>query len=192
MLFAQLSHALSLNDICDCLRFHKGYLSQIRDCVPRSRNGLAHANATRDATLAEELFWTVLEEIKSKYPKFIYGGRQYPGMPWRFKRAIHVVDSTTICASPHGWATGKGRSVDFLPSSKGCFGVNGTFRLCSNLSRRMKTACRHPSGYPTFSCSSTSATSEPETLHLTKPLFQNGSLSRSRLPAGSLFSFFMG
>ena len=32
MLFAQLSHALSLNDICDCLRFHKGYLAQIRDC----------------------------------------------------------------------------------------------------------------------------------------------------------------
>jgi hypothetical protein len=48
MIFAQLSHALSLNDICDCLRFHKGYLAQIRDCVPPSRNGLAHANATRD------------------------------------------------------------------------------------------------------------------------------------------------
>ena len=29
MIFAQLSHALSLNDICDCLRFHKGYLAQI-------------------------------------------------------------------------------------------------------------------------------------------------------------------
>ena len=39
MIFARLSHALSLNDICDCLRFHKGYLSQIRDCVPPSRNG---------------------------------------------------------------------------------------------------------------------------------------------------------
>ncbi len=34
MLFAQLSHALSLNDIQDCLRFHKGYLAQIRDCTP--------------------------------------------------------------------------------------------------------------------------------------------------------------
>ena len=96
MIFAQLSHALSLNDICDCLRFHKGYLAQIRDCVPPSRNGLAHANATRDAALAEELFWSVLAEVKSKHPKFISGSRQYPGMPWRFKRAIHVVDSTTI------------------------------------------------------------------------------------------------
>ena len=96
MIFAQLSHALSLNDICDCLRFHKGYLAQIRDCVPPSRNGLAHANATRDAALAEELFLAVLDEVKRRHPKFISGGRQYPGMPWRFKRAIHVVDSTTI------------------------------------------------------------------------------------------------
>lgn len=96
MIFAQLTHALSLNDICDCLRFHKGYLAQIRDCVPPSRNGLAHANATRDAALAEELFWSVFADVKEKYPKFITGSRRYPGMPWRFKRAIHVVDSTTI------------------------------------------------------------------------------------------------
>ena len=96
MIFAQLSHALSLNDICDCLRFHKGYLSQIRDCVPPSRNGLSHANATRNALLAEELFWTVLAHIKEKYPEFISNSRHYPGLPWRFKRAIHVVDSSTI------------------------------------------------------------------------------------------------
>ncbi len=96
MLFAQLSHALSLNDIQDCLRFHKGYLAQIRDCVPPSRNGLAHANATRDARMAEELFWTVFNDIKERYPHFLNGNRQYPGYPWRFKRKIHVVDSSTI------------------------------------------------------------------------------------------------
>jgi len=96
MIFAQLSHALSLNDICDCLKFHKGYLAQIRDCTPPSRNGLAHANAKRDAALAEGLFWRVLADIKEKYPEFISGSRHYPGMPWRFKRAIHLVDSTTI------------------------------------------------------------------------------------------------
>ena len=86
MIFAQLSHALSLNDICDCLRFHKGYLAQIRNCVPPSRNGLAHANATRDAGLAEELFWAISRESTLSYP----------GLPWRFRRAIHVVDFTTI------------------------------------------------------------------------------------------------
>ena len=81
MIFAQSSHALSLNDICDCLRFHKGYLAHIRDCVPPSRNGQAHANATRDAGLAEELFWEVLGDIKEKYPQFISGGRHSPGLP---------------------------------------------------------------------------------------------------------------
>lgn len=96
MLYAQLSHALSLNDICDCLHFHAGYLEQIRCCVPPSRNGLAHANATRDARMAEELFWAVLDDLKARYPEFLKTSRRYPGMPWRFKRAIHVVDSTTI------------------------------------------------------------------------------------------------
>ena len=96
MLFAQLCHALSLNDICDSLRLHSGYLSQIRDCTPPSRNGLAHANATRSAAMAEELFWSTFADIKAKHPAFINGSRQYPGLPHRFKRAIHIVDSTTI------------------------------------------------------------------------------------------------
>ena len=86
MLYAQLSHALSLNDIFDCLRFHAGYLDQIRDCTPPSRSGLAHANATRNPQVAEDLFWNVLSDIKVKYPEFITHGRRYPGLPWRFKK----------------------------------------------------------------------------------------------------------
>ena len=30
MLYAQLEHALSLNDICDCFRFYVGYLRMLR------------------------------------------------------------------------------------------------------------------------------------------------------------------
>ena len=96
MIFAQLNHALSLNDVCDCLHFHAGYLSQIRGCVPPSRNGLSHANATRDAGMAEELFWSVFNAVSEKYPEFARESRNYPGLPHRFKRAIHLVDSTTI------------------------------------------------------------------------------------------------
>ncbi len=96
MLYAQLNHALSLNDICDCLRFHKGYLSQIRDSVPPSRNGLAHANRTRDAKMAEELFWSVFASIKENHPDFMSKNRKYPSRTWRFKHPIHIVDSTTI------------------------------------------------------------------------------------------------
>ncbi|MBD3421621.1 MAG: IS4 family transposase, partial [Chitinivibrionales bacterium] len=44
MVFAQLSHALSLNDVCDTLRLHQGALATVREATPPSRNGLSHAN----------------------------------------------------------------------------------------------------------------------------------------------------
>ena len=97
MIFAQLSHALSLNDICDCLRFHKGYLSQIRDCVPPSRNGLSHANRNRDAGMAEKLFWEVSDHLNTISPDFKIQGRQYCAMPKRFKRIIHVFNNLYHC-----------------------------------------------------------------------------------------------
>ena len=96
MMYAQLSHALSLNDVCDALQNHHSYLSQIRDCVPPSRNGLSHANRTRNADISEELFWTTLQTLKNDYPEFMSKGRYYPGLPRRFTRTIHAVDSSTI------------------------------------------------------------------------------------------------
>jgi len=96
MMYAQLSHALSLNDVCDALLNHQSYLSQIRDCVPPSRNGLSHANRTRNADMSEELFWTTLQTLKDDYTEFMTEGRYYPGLPHRFTRTIHAVDSSTI------------------------------------------------------------------------------------------------
>lgn len=96
MIYAQLTHALSLNDVCDGMKNHHGILSQIRDCVPPSRNGLSHANKTRSAQMAEELFWIVYDDLKVQYPEFFRTSRNYPGLPRRFKRAIHIVDSSTI------------------------------------------------------------------------------------------------
>ena len=96
LIHAQLAHALSLNDICDGMRNHHGVLSQIRNCVPPSRNGLSHANKTRTADMAEELFWTVYNNLKDDHPAFFRTSRAYPGLPRRFKRTIHAVDSSTI------------------------------------------------------------------------------------------------
>jgi hypothetical protein len=96
LIYAQLSHALSLNDICDGMRNHHGALSQIRDWIAPSRNGLAHANRTRPADMAEELFWTIYNLLKKHYAAFFQTSRNYPGLPRRFKRVIHVVDSSTI------------------------------------------------------------------------------------------------
>jgi len=46
--------------------------------------------------MAESLFWSVLDELKRICPSFTLQGRRYCGIPRRFKRAISVVDSSTI------------------------------------------------------------------------------------------------
>jgi len=96
LMFGQLSHAISLNDVCDCLRYHSGALSHIREAVAPSRNGFSNANRVRDAGMAEALFWSVLEGLKKTCQSFAMHGRRYGGIPRRFKRVINVVDSSTI------------------------------------------------------------------------------------------------
>ena len=80
MIYAHLAHALSLNDICDSLANHAGVLAQIRNCTPPSRNGLSHANKTRNTDMAEELFWKVYELLVKKHPEFLTSSRNYPGL----------------------------------------------------------------------------------------------------------------
>ena len=107
MVYAHLAHALSLNDICDSLSNHAGTLEQLRSCTPPSRNGLSHANKTRNADMAEKLFWKVYESLSKQHPEFLSSSRNYPGLPHRFrKRTIRAVDSTTIqlTAFSMGWA----------------------------------------------------------------------------------------
>src|SRR5919204_2024088 len=94
LLYAQLTHALGLNDVCDALRLHSGPLSALRGATPPHKNTLSNANRTRDPKLAEQLFWSVLEHLQTVQPSF--GGRHTPRFAFRFKRLIHVVDPTTI------------------------------------------------------------------------------------------------
>ena len=107
MLYAHLAHSLSLNDVCDSLRNHAGPLSQIRNCTPPSRNGLSHANRTRNADMAEEFFWAVYESLTKRHPEFLTSSRNYPGLPQRFRKStIRAVDSTTISLAANNicWA----------------------------------------------------------------------------------------
>ena len=112
MLFAQLTHAIGLNDVCDALRLHSGPLSAIRGATAPSRNNLSHANKRRDAALAERLFWTVLEHLQKLSPGFA-AGRRGKGLARRFRRVIHVVDSSTIAliASCIDWAQHRRRKA---------------------------------------------------------------------------------
>jgi hypothetical protein len=112
LIFAQVSHAIGLNDVCDALRLHSGPLSALRGATAPSRNNLSHANKTRDASLAEKLFWAVLSHLQGLSPRFGMGkvGR---GVTRRFRKVIHVVDSTTIqlVASCMDWAKHRRRKA---------------------------------------------------------------------------------
>ena len=94
LLYAQLTHALGLNDVCDALQLHTGPLSAIRGATPPRKNTLSHANRGRNAQLAEDLFWAELEHLQTLHPGF--GRRRQPRFAFRFKRVIHLVDATTI------------------------------------------------------------------------------------------------
>ena len=111
LLYAQFTHALSLNDVCDALRNHEAKLSLARHATPPSKNALSHANRERDAAMAEALFWETLDHLTGTCPRF--GGRTFKGMPRRFKRAVHAVDSSTIrlAASCIDWARHRRRKA---------------------------------------------------------------------------------
>lgn len=94
LIYAQLTHALGLNDVCDALRLHSGPLSAIRGATAPSKNALSHANRERNPKMAEALFWKMLDHLQGLHPGF--GARRRPKFAFRFKRLIHVVDSTTI------------------------------------------------------------------------------------------------
>ena len=110
--YAQLTHSIGLNDVCDALQLNSGPLSAIRGATPPTRNNLSHANKVRDPVLAERLFWAVYEHLGSLSPQFVTG-KAAKRVARKFKRTIHVVDSTTIqlIASCMDWAKHRRRKA---------------------------------------------------------------------------------
>lgn len=110
LLYAQLTHAMGLNDVCDALRHHSGWLGSIRGAVAPARNTLSHANKVRQSDMMEDLFWETLTHLQNQLPQF---GFQYKGIPRRFKRAIYAVDSSTISlvANCMDWAKHRRRKA---------------------------------------------------------------------------------
>jgi IS4 transposase len=110
--YGQLAHSIGLNDVCDALQLNSGPLSAIRGATPPTRNNFSHANKVRDAALAEELFWETYEYLGDLSPEFVSGkaGKKFAK---RFKRTIHVVDSTTIqlIATCMDWAKHRRRKA---------------------------------------------------------------------------------
>ena len=111
MLFAQLSHAMGLNDVCDWLRLKAPVLARF-GVTPPSKNGLSNANKERNAEFAEKLFWSVLGHLQHASPDFA-AGRKGKGLLRRFKVRIHAVDSTVIqlVANCMDWAKHRRRKA---------------------------------------------------------------------------------
>ena len=95
LLFAQLTHSISLNDVCDALRHHASKLSCIRGAKTPARNTLASANRNRNSNMMEELFWQTYKHLQNLSPGFSRSGK-YSRYPQRFKATIHAIDSSTI------------------------------------------------------------------------------------------------
>jgi hypothetical protein len=112
LLYAQLTHSIGLNDVCDSLHHHSAKLAVVRGATAPSRNGLSHANKTRNSDLMEDLFWKVLEHLQNQFPGFGPSGR-YKGLPRRFKKTVYSIDSSTISlvANCMDWAKHRRRKA---------------------------------------------------------------------------------
>src|SRR5213594_1043946 len=109
--YAQLTHSIGLNDLCDSLQLHSGPLAAIGGATAPSRNGLSNANRERHAEMAEQLFWEMLAHLKEQSPGFGTGRGRGPA--FRFKVPIHVVDSTVmeLVANCMDWAQHRRRKA---------------------------------------------------------------------------------
>ena len=94
-IYAHLTHAISLNDVCDALRMNRGFLATIRGATAPSRNNFSHANKVRNAEMAEALYWAMMEQLMNQSPRFAKG-KIRKGYLRRFHKAIYAVDSTTV------------------------------------------------------------------------------------------------
>src|SRR5436305_8646147 len=109
--YAQLTHSIGLNDVCDSLQLHSGPLAGIRGATAPSRNGLSNANRERPAEMAEQLFWQVMNHLGEQSPGFVAGRSR--GAAFRFKMPIHVVDTTVLelVANCMDWAKHRRRKA---------------------------------------------------------------------------------
>ena len=73
LLYAQLTHAVSLNDVCDGLRMNETMLTPIRGATAPAKNTLSHANRERDCLMAEALYWEMLDVLTTQSPGFGQG-----------------------------------------------------------------------------------------------------------------------
>ena len=112
LVYAQMTHAVSLNDVCDGLRMNETMLTPIRGATAPAKNTLSHANRERSPLMAEALYWEMMEHLMTQSPQFAKG-KIRRGYLRRFNKAIYAMDSTTIqlVAKSLDWAKHRRRKA---------------------------------------------------------------------------------
>lgn len=95
LLYGQIAHASSLNEICDAAGMHEPEWERIRGATAPKRNTFSNANRTRDPEVAERLYWEVFEHLQQVCPGFTQH-KKHKGFIFRLKREIFAIDSTTL------------------------------------------------------------------------------------------------
>ena len=96
LILGHLSRASCLTEICDDADLNRRKLSLVRNATPGRRNTFSHANRTRPAELAEEVYWETVRHLGEVSPDFV-PPKRVRGFLSRFKdRGIFAIDSTVI------------------------------------------------------------------------------------------------
>ena len=111
-MLGHITHAFSLNELCDAMAVHAKEAHRVRGMAPAKRNTLSHANRTRDPAVAGRLHWEVRDSLAAREAGF--ASRQHTGPLARFKdRAVAAIDSTTLQLSLScvGWTRRRRRKA---------------------------------------------------------------------------------
>lgn len=96
LILGHLSRASCLTEICDDADLNKRKLSLVRNATPGKRNTFSHANRTRPAEVAENVYWETVRYLGEVSPDFI-PPKRVGGFLSRFKdRGIFAIGSTVI------------------------------------------------------------------------------------------------
>jgi hypothetical protein len=81
---AQVSYALSLNDVCGALELPLSSLFAMQAARRRPKNEHSHSNKDRNCAMSPELFWAMLGHLQLAFPSFNRGGG-IPRQTWRYR-----------------------------------------------------------------------------------------------------------